>query len=123
MSFPSNIKLIILFGSQATGKSGTHSDTDVAILSDHPLGMEEKTQAGIEIARDLGISEDTIDAIDLWDAPPLLQYQIAHQGKLLHGSPFDFLRFQVLAWKRYQDTAKFRRARERVLAHRYGNGK
>ena len=118
--FTEDINLVILFGSRATEKAGRQSDTDIAVLADHPLTIAEKARIAEEAGRALGTSEDTIDVADIWRAPPLLQQEIAHNGKLLHGDAFDFVRFRVLAWKRYLDTAKFRRARERALAKRYG---
>jgi len=111
--------LVITFGSQVSGTSSPASDYDVAVLSSHPLNLKEKSKFASKIAAKLKISEDRIDLIDLWVAPPLLQRQIADGGKLLEGDGFDFLRFKVLAWKRYLDTAKFRRAREKTLANHY----
>ncbi|MBI3589389.1 MAG: nucleotidyltransferase domain-containing protein [Candidatus Liptonbacteria bacterium] len=111
--------LIIAFGSQTQGTSSSASDFDLAVLSHHPLTLDDKYSLTNELALKLKVSEDKIDLIDLWDAPPLLQYQIATKGQLIEGSDFDFLRFKVLAWKRYQDTAKFRRAREKSLANTY----
>lgn len=43
MARHSNIQLAILFGSQASGKTGTNSDIDIAILADEPLTPESKT--------------------------------------------------------------------------------
>ena len=120
MAFASDIKLVILFGSQAAGKAGKNSDTDVAVLSDHPLTLEEKAAIGAEAAMIFNVSEDKIDVVDIWRAAPLLQQRIASEGKMIHGDAFDFIRFRVVAWKRYLDTAKFRRARERALAQHYG---
>ena len=109
------IKLIILFGSQATGKAGKRSDTDIAILADHSLSYGERAKISEEIAQELGANEDDVDTVDLWDASPLLQYEVAKKGKLLHGEERDFVRFKILAWKRYLDTAKFRRLRRKAL--------
>ena len=114
-----DIQLVILFGSQATKTAGTSSDFDVAVLADHPLTIQEKMQVGESVAEKLAISEDKVNVVDLWVAPPLLQHQIAQYGKLLQGDEFHFIRFKVLAWKRYQDTAKFRRIREKVLTLTY----
>lgn len=114
-------RLIILFGSQASKIAGRQSDTDVAVLSDHSLTLEEKASLTENLARKLNVSEEKIDLIDLWSAPPLLQYQVAQNGKLIEGEEFDFIRFKVLAWKRYQDTAKFRRIREQVLNKEYAS--
>lgn len=115
-----NRRLLILFGSQAKGKAGRLSDTDVAVLDDHPLNLQEKMKLSEEIAEKLGVSEDKIDIADLWTASPLLQYQVAQNGKLIEGDNFNLTRFKVLAWKRYLDTAKFRRAREKAFAKQYG---
>ena len=114
-----DLQLIILFGSHAKKTAGMFSDFDVAVLADHPFTLQEKIQVGELLAEKLNVSEESIDVVDLWDAPPLLQYQIAQYGKLLQGNEVDFIRFKVLAWKRYQDTAKFRRIREKVLTHIY----
>ena len=65
--------------------------------------------------------EDRIDLVDIWSAPPLLQHHIAMTGKLLKGNKDDFLGFRVLAWKRYLDTAKLRRAREKKLERLYAD--
>ncbi len=114
-------RLVILFGSQAAKTAGGQSDTDLAVLSDRPLTLKDKMEFKEEFAAKLNVSEDKIDLIDLWSAPPLLQYQIAQNGKLMEGEESDFIRFRVLAWKRYQDTAKFRRVREKVLNKEYGH--
>ncbi len=107
--------LIILFGSKAKGQAHKKSDTDIAVLSDHPLDLSEITLLSGEMAETLKVSDDDIDIVDLWTASPLLQYDVAKHGRLIEGDADAFLRFRVLAWKRYQDTAKFRRAREKVL--------
>lgn len=115
------VRLLVLFGSHATGTTGAMSDFDVAVLSDHELSFEERNALIDDISITYKISEEKVDLIDLRSAPPLLERQIAEHGKLLKGNPLDFIRFRVLAWKRYQDTAKFRRARAEKLANTYGN--
>lgn len=118
----SNPKLVIMFGSHARGTAGRGSDTDVAVLADHALNTQEKAMIEERLARKLGVSEEELDIVDLFDAPPLLAHQIGETGKLLEGERTDFVRFRVLAWKRYLGTAKFRRAREASLtAHVKGN--
>lgn len=107
--------LTILFGSQATGKTSPDSDFDVAILSSKPLNLKDKARASEEAAHQLGVSEDKIDIVDLANASPLLKHEVAENGKLLRGNKDSFDMFRLLAWKQYQDTAKFRRARERAM--------
>lgn len=107
--------LLILFGSRATGHARADSDWDVAVVADHHLSWEEWSAALEQAARLLSVSEDKIDLVDLWSASPLLQQFVAKEGKLLQGDPFSFIRFKVLAWKRYLDTARFRRLRGKTL--------
>lgn len=109
------IRLTILFGSHAKARTRKRSDIDIALLANHLLTFEEKMAMGEFLANHLHVSEDDLDLVDLWQASPLLQYEVARSGKLLVGDAFEFIRFKVLAAKRYYDTAKFRRAREHVL--------
>ncbi len=108
-------RLIILFGSRARGTAGKNSDADIAVLADRPLTLAERYAAGERAAKQLRISPDKMDVIDLWNAPPLLAHQIGETGKLLEGAPSDFIRFRIRAWKQYLNAAKFRRAREQAL--------
>lgn len=107
--------LMILFGSRATGHARADSDWDVAVLGSHRLSFEELGSIAQEAARILGANEDKIDLVDLWVASPLLQHFVSKEGKLLAGDPFAFIRFKVLAWKRYMDTAKLRRIRSEAI--------
>lgn len=109
----------ILFGSRAKGTANEHSDADVGVISEHVLSDDERL-AVVETSADrLSLSEDAIDLIELSKASPLLQYQAAKEGRLLLGDKKKWIRFRVLAWKRYLSTAKFRRMRERSLAQKY----
>lgn len=116
----SNARIIILFGSRARETESAASDADVAVLTNRRLSLKELQTISGQVAERLDVSEDKVDTVDLWDASPLLQHQVSREGKLLEGDPFDFVRFKVLAWKRYQDTAKFRRAREKYFSQKYG---
>ena len=108
-------KLIVMFGSKARGTAGKQSDTDIAVLADHLLTRAEKNALSEHIAEKLGISDEQVDLIDLYSAPPLLAHQVGETGTLIEGTTFDFNRFRIRAWKQYLDTAKFRRAREKSL--------
>lgn len=109
----------ILFGSRAKGTARVDSDADIAILANDSLSLDDTIALGEEMTGLLGISEDKIDLVELRHASPLLQHQVGEEGKLLFGDPQKFVRFRVLAWKRYLDTAKFRRAGEPALKQQY----
>lgn len=117
---PSFVQVLILFGSHARGFARPDSDIDVAVVADHPLNLGERNELYVVLSQGLNCSEDDIDLVDMYHAPPLLQYQIACTGKLLYGDASQFIHFQVMAWKRYCDTAWFRRRREAWFATHYG---
>jgi len=108
-------RLIIAFGSQVTGNTNTESDFDFAVLENKPLTLERKFELFDYLEKKFKINSDKIDIVDLQTASPLLAYEVAQKGKLVEGSDFDFIRFQVRAWKVYLDTAKFRRAGEEMI--------
>ncbi|MFA6554528.1 MAG: nucleotidyltransferase domain-containing protein [Candidatus Paceibacterota bacterium] len=111
--------LIIAFGSQVSGKSTTMSDHDFGVLGKQSLSLSERTDLSDYISKKLDINEDKIDIVDLRTASPLLKFEVARNGKLIDGEYFDFIRFKVLAFKEYVDTAKFRRLREEVMMKKY----
>ena len=115
MSMP----LIIAFGSQINGRATGRSDFDFAVLKENSLSLSERTDLVEYISEKLNINEDRIDLVDLASASPLLKFEVARAGKLIEGETFDFIRFKVRAMKEYQNTAKFRRIRERVMAQSY----
>lgn len=115
-----NPSLFILFGSQNTGHANSASDFDIGVVSDKPLSLEEKNKLSEEIAQEFNFPEDKIDLVDLNEASPLLQMEATKAGKLLKGKEEDFFKFKLLAWVRYQHTAKFRKMRADNLQKIYG---
>lgn len=110
-------RLVILFGSRARGTTTSRSDADIGVLADRPLTLKDRSSVARVFTKKLAVSEDVLDITDLWNAPPLLAYRVAQEGRLLLGTNADFTRFRVLAWKRYLDTAKFRRIRSQRIRH------
>mgnify|MGYP001607247187 CR=1 FL=1 len=110
-----NIELIIMFDSQVSGKTNLKSDVDIAILRDKSLSLEERSELTELLAKEYELNEDKIDLVEIKNASPILRFQIAEQGKLLWGDKSKFIRFRVLSWKLYLDTAKLRRVREKFL--------
>jgi len=112
-------KLIILFGSRANHYARKGSDFDIAFLGSGQMTLTKKIVLKEKLSNTLKINEDKIDLIDLWEASPLLQWQVATTGRLLLGKKQDFEKFQIMAFKRYQNTAKFRRVREKLMKKIY----
>lgn len=111
--------LIIAFGSQVSGRATPASDFDFGVYHRKPLLLADRVKIAEFIAHKLKINEDKIDLVDLFSASPLLNFQVARNGKLIDGEHFDFVRFKVRAFKSYVDTAKFRRLREKVMLKNY----
>jgi len=118
-----DIKMLVLFGSRATGNVHPGSDWDFAVLYDRELlrARMKNYWYWLEIDRLLtqmlpSIPMAKIDVAELNHCSPLLGYQVASEGKLLYEKhPGEFIKFQCLAAKIYADTAKFREAQWEAL--------
>jgi predicted nucleotidyltransferase len=110
-----SIKLLIAFGSRVTGRATSSSDFDFGVLADGALSLADRTDISGRLAKKFSVNEDKIDLVDLYTANPMIKFEVARNGKLVEGATFDFIRFKVRAMKEFQDTAKFRRMRERVM--------
>ncbi|NES20121.1 MAG: nucleotidyltransferase domain-containing protein [Symploca sp. SIO3E6] len=115
------LKMLVLFGSRATGKTHANSDWDFAALYDEQLreaycrGFDWFEVPGL-IGEVFSLNSDKIDVVELDRGTPLLNYHVARDGKLLYEKqPGEFIDFQRQAWKIYADTAKFRKAQRQSI--------
>lgn len=103
------ISLVVLFGSQVQSSAKEDSDVDLGLLLEtYPITPSEE----LTLIRELvWITENAnLDITILNHADPLLGYHVACHGRPLYEQePYSFNRFQLRAWKRFIDTAKFRR--------------
>lgn len=103
------VNLVLLFGSYATGRARPASDIDLAILAEGEFEAINE-----EVIRGLGT--DRADVVDLRYASPLLAMVVARQGRRLYERARGaFAAFASLALRRYNDTAKLRRLREKGI--------
>jgi uncharacterized protein YutE (UPF0331/DUF86 family)/predicted nucleotidyltransferase len=73
------LKLAVLFGSQARGEARSNSDVDLGLLL-APYSAELRFRVEAELGRAAG---RPVDVVLLDDAPPLLRFEIARDGMLL----------------------------------------
>lgn len=108
------IRLFVLFGSTATGKTHKTSDADIAYLSARALTIRE--EAEIIIALSPILKNNRIDLVNLHRAPPLLLYAITKDGKTLYATdPLEFYGLCAYAFKRYIEAKPlFRLKNERL---------
>lgn len=110
---------MILFGSRAGDQASPISDFDVAVFTGQPLSLEEKIKYTEEAGNLLGTPAEKVDLVDAFSASPLLQYEIAKNGRVIFGDKETFFDFVLWAWKRYHDTAKLRSLRKIMLEEIY----
>lgn len=109
------LRLVLLFGSQATGLTHPRSDIDIGVMSHAPIDvMGSRTQLELDFQTIFGRAD--VEVVDLLTAPSLLQYEATQQGKVLYEiEPDVFNRFQIYAMKKYLETAPLRRIRDAAL--------
>lgn len=95
-----DLSLVILFGSQARGRTHRRSDFDFGILGRRPFSPKEMAEHFFLFSQGLRLGE--VELVDLKSAPPLLLKQIAKEGILIYEKePFLFAEFRIYALKRY----------------------
>jgi predicted nucleotidyltransferase len=105
------LKLVILFGSTASGKTHRKSDIDLAFLYTTPIDRLTLANQVIRLLR-----TDRVDVVDLRRASPLVQFAVAQTGQVLfERAPGAYPEFCSLAFRRYVDTKKLRDARALVI--------
>jgi len=110
------LRLVLLFGSFASGKEYQESDIDLGFLFDRPIDILALTNRVIQLLR-----TDRVDVVDLSRANPLLKYSAIRQGKVLfEQTPGLFNIFQSLTFRIYIDTKKLRDAQEKAIHHFLG---
>jgi len=76
-------RVVVLFGSLASGRSRASSDVDLAIALDAPLRDQERERLETSIAS--ALRRDT-DLVDLLSAPSHLVSQVLRHGRVLIGA-------------------------------------
>jgi predicted nucleotidyltransferase len=75
------LKLMVLFGSQASGHTHPASDLDVAILPTHPLSWDERNVLWGELCE---LFQTEVDLSLLDHAQPLLMAKVTRHGQVLY---------------------------------------
>lgn len=109
-----SLKLLLLFGSQATGKTHKESDFDVAYLSEQELTIEEEGRFILDLMPELKIADERlINLVNIKRASPLLFHSMTSNCKVLFAE--DNLIFPTLrayALKKYMETTPLFRLKE-----------
>lgn len=113
-----NLKLIILHGSYATGKTHPHSDLDIAVLGRHEIDRDKFVDLYSELVDILNDDpERELDFKTLHRKDPLFLYQVMKDSELLYGDPTEYHELKNYACRVYQDSRDLRRL-EQILTRR-----
>jgi predicted nucleotidyltransferase len=111
------LKLIVRFGSAASGRTRPDSDQDIAVLPKRRLDLVMQARLVVALQDVLGGPE--VDLTVLQSDDGLLLFRVAGEGVVLYQeAPTTFLEFRSYAARRYDDTAKYRAATSRWLEAR-----
>lgn len=108
------LKLVVLFGSQATGVIHEKSDIDVALIGNGPIDFNIK----LKLADDFSalFQREDVEVVDLETASPTLMHVVVSDGKLLYESESDnFLKWKLYAIRVWMETAWLRNLRNKKL--------
>ena len=95
------LKLVVLFGSQVSGKTHQESDFDIGFLSKKELSFKKEIQLASKFIEIFG---EKVDVTNLRKASPLLLREVAENACVLYQEKKDeFDRFQLYALQRYAE--------------------
>src|SRR3989344_2870269 len=98
------LDLVVLFGSQATGRIHQKSDVDIAFLS-----KIEVDKAQLALQMDKVFKRGDTEVVNLANASPTLMRQVVLDGKLLYEREQGyFFRWKIYAIKIWMETAWLR---------------
>jgi len=109
------LNLLVLFGSQVSGRIHPQSDIDIGVMSDHRLRPKELGEISFHLTQMLKLP--AIEVADLKTLPPLVLKNIAEQSILLYeNEPSLYDRFKIYGFKRHMEAAPLYQARSLELA-------
>ncbi len=110
-----SLKLLLLFGSKVKGNFKEDSDVDLAFLAFKDLSSKDFLELTVKLSQHF---KKEVDLVDLKKANPLLLYQIAKNCKLLYGKEKDFIKFKIVAFKKYVDHFPLLKLEEKIIKER-----
>jgi predicted nucleotidyltransferase len=117
------LKMLVLFGSRATGNTNSNSDWDFAVLRDeekYNLYIHDNPLASFAIPGILGeifkINSDKIDIVEVNHCSKLIAHFVARDGIMLFEKfPEEFHNFQLNSLKTESELKKFRREQHQII--------
>lgn len=109
-----HLSLIVLFGSQATGRAHAKSDVDIAVLGERPFTVHEI--AAISGAFYDACKRDDVEVVDLALSSPTLSRAVVEDGRVLYERNLGgFFVWKLGALTEWRETAWLRALRNKKL--------
>ena len=106
-----DLNLVVLFGSQATGRVHPKSDIDIAVL-----GPQDVDRFALASELDGIFQRDDAEVVVLNDATPTMMYVVARDGNVLYEDIAGrFASWKLFAMREWRDTDWLRALRDRKL--------
>lgn len=100
------IRLMVVFGSAARGKTHDESDIDVGVLTDRPITFDQRLKLWHALSF---LFRTEIDLAMLNHADPVFGFEVARDGRLLFERDKDaWENWRSYKIRQYWDTKKFR---------------
>jgi uncharacterized protein len=107
-------RMVVLFGSFATGSPPPGPDSDIDLALSLQPGTAPPGHLRLIGALEPAFPGRNLDPVLLAGADPLFRWEIMEPGRLLYGDPLDFLEYRAFAYRDFVDSADLR-ALERTL--------
>lgn len=114
------LKLMVLFGSQVSGRTHQESDYDVAYLSEEELSLEEESGFMYGLMPIFKIKDERlVNIVNIKTAGSLILYSITQKGiPLFERGASIFFRLKLYAWRAFIDSQLFRDNCFRIVKER-----
>lgn len=109
------LKLLLLFGSQITGKTHPMSDFDFGYIGKKDMNYHKKGSLDVDLSR---LVKGEADTVDLKNAGPLLKYEIIKNNKILHDAGNEYGYFFVRSLQDYFESKQLFAVRDSVIANK-----
>ena len=116
------LKMLVLFGSRATGNASNHSDWDFAVLYDNKQDNNDTKAWGrfdlpMLLGEILDINPEKIDTVELNHCSWLISHFVARDGILIfEKDPYGFEYFRLTCLKPESELKKFREEQHKLIA-------